>query len=116
MKLLLKLAIAALIANAAWQAGSAYADYYKFKDAVEQTTQYGKERSDSELRDRILELAAQYDVPLAEEGFEVQRVENHTIVQGGYAQPIQLFPGFEKAWPFTFYIDTFVLGQPQPKR
>ena len=113
MKLLLKLAVAALIANAAWQAGSAYADFYKFKDAVQQTTQFGPGRSDSELRDRILELAAQYDLPLAEEDFELQRVENHTIVQGGYSKPLQLLPGFEKPWPFTFYIDTFVLKQPQ---
>ncbi len=109
IKLLIKLAVAGLIANAAWRLGSAYAGYYKFEDAVQQTTQYGPEKSDAELRDRILELAAQYDVPLAEDGFTIERQENHTVVDGGYATPIQLLPGFERAWPFTFHVDTFVI-------
>jgi hypothetical protein len=109
IKLVIKLAIAALLANAAWRVGSAYADYYKFKDAVQQTTQFGPERSDAELRDRILELAAQYDVPLAEDGFSVERSENHTIVDGGFATPIEVVPGFERPWPFTFHVDTFTI-------
>jgi hypothetical protein len=108
-KLLIKLAVAGLIANAAWRLGSAYAGYYKFEDAVQQTTQFGPDRSDAELRDRILELAAQYDVPLAEDGFTIERVENHTIVDGEYATPIQLFPGYERAWPFAFHVDTFTI-------
>jgi hypothetical protein len=109
VKLVVKLALAALIANGTWRVGSAYATFYRFKDAVEQTTQYGPERSNAELRIRVLELAEQYDVPLDEESFTVERVENHTIVDGAYVVPIDLLPGVQRQWPFPFHVDTFVL-------
>jgi hypothetical protein len=114
MKLIIKLLITALIANAAFRVGSAYATYYKFKDAVQQSTQYGAERTDRELRDRILELAAQYDVPLEEDGFTVAREENHTIVDGAFSVPIEVFPGVRRDWPFTFHTDTFVVRVQKP--
>ena len=109
IRLVIKLALAALIANAAWQVGSAYASHYKFIDAVQQTTQYGPERSDAELRTRILELAAQYDLPLAEDGFTIAHDMNHTIVDGSLTRPIEIFPGYTRDWPFTFHTDTFVV-------
>jgi hypothetical protein len=109
MKLIVKLLIAAVLANAAWRVGSAYAAFYKFKDAVYQTAQYGPARSDAELRERVLELAVQYDLPLSEEGFTITREENHTIVDGGYTVPIEFFPGVRREWPFTFNVDTFVI-------
>ncbi|MCC7416471.1 MAG: hypothetical protein IT176_04955 [Acidobacteria bacterium] len=112
-KLLVKLVLAGLIANATWRLGTAYADYYKFKDSVQQTTQFGPERSEEDLRVRILELAAQYGVPLADDGFTVERSQNHTIVDGGFATPIELFPGYERPWPFSFHIDTFVIARPE---
>ena len=108
IKLIVKFALVALVANATWRVGSAYATFYKFKDAVEQTTQYGPERSDADLRSRVLELAAQYGVPLDEEGFTVERVENHTIVEGAYVVPIEFAPGVERQWPFPFHVDTFI--------
>ena len=59
-RLLVKLAIAGLIANASWRMGSAYLSFYRFKDAVAETTQYSKEKSDDELRqDRRVDHAAQ---------------------------------------------------------
>ena len=109
IKLIIKLVIAAVIANAAWRLGTNYASFYKFKDAVYQTTQYGPARSDVELRGRVLELAAQYNVPLDEEGFTIERRENHTIVDGAYTVPIEFFPGVRRDWPFVFTVDTFVL-------
>ena len=116
IKTLIKLAIAALIAHAAWRGAVAYSAYYKFKDAVEQETQYGPEKSDRELHDRVLALAAQYDVPLEDDGFTIEHRENHTIVDGSFATQIEMFPGFKKPWPFTFHVDTFRLkGQLQPR-
>ena len=37
IKIIVKMAIAALIANASWRVGSAYLTYCRFKDAVEET-------------------------------------------------------------------------------
>lgn len=109
IKLIIKLLIAAVLANAAWRVGSAYAAHYKFTDAVYQTTQYGPARSDAELRQRVLELAEQYNVPVDDESFTIERVENHTIVDGAYTVLIEFFPGVRHDWPFTFNVDTFVI-------
>jgi hypothetical protein len=109
IKAILKLAIAALIANASWRVGSAYLSFYKFKDAVQETTQFDADRSDELLRQRILELAAQYDVPVAADGFTIQRSDYHTIVDGAYTQKIDVLPGYPYPWRFSFHTDTFVV-------
>jgi hypothetical protein len=107
IRLLVKLAVAGLIANAAWRAGSAYLSFYRFKDAVAQTAQYGKGRSDDQLRQRILELASNYDVPLAEDAVTVRHQDDHTLVDGSFTKLVDVVPGYRYPWLFTFSIDAF---------
>ena len=111
IKLLLKLAIVALIANATWRIGTAYATHYRFTDAVQATTQFRGSKSDEQIQERVLDLASQYDVPLAQDGVTVRKEANsHTIVDGAYTKPIDVVPGFTYKWPFKFHVDTFALG------
>lgn len=113
MKLLIKLTIVALVANATWRVGSVYLSHYKFKDSVQQMTQYRGDKSDEQIRQRIFELAAQFDIPVGEESLTIRRDEDHTIVDGSYKRPIDLLPGFTYAWPFTVHIDTFTVRPPK---
>jgi hypothetical protein len=116
LKLLVKLALAALVANAAFRLGTAYLSYYRFTDAVTQTAQFGTDRSEAEIRRRVLELASEYDVPLAEDAFTIRRTdENHTIVDGAYTQPVDLLPGYQYRWPFTVHIDVFTFKREKPE-
>ena len=57
MKTIIKLVIVAIIANATWRAGSAYAKHYRFVDAVQQATQFRAKQSDDQIHDRVFELA-----------------------------------------------------------
>ena len=107
IKLIIKLAIAALIANAAWRVGNVYLSYYKFKDAVQEITQFRGQKSDSEIESRIFELADQHDLPLTHSNLTVRREESHTIVDASYIQPVELAPGFIYPWPFAVHVDTF---------
>lgn len=107
IKLALKLAIVALVANAAWHLMTAYTSYYKFKDAVQQTTQFGNDKSIDQLRARVLGLASDYDLPLGEDDFTIRRETLHTIVDGAYLANIDLLPGYSKPWRFEFHTDTF---------
>ena len=107
LRLVLKLAIAALIANAIWRAGSAYVAFYRFKDAVAEAAQYSRAKSEAELRQRVLDLASDYDVPVAEDAVTIRLENNHTLIDASYTQPVDLLPGFRYRWPFTFSIDTF---------
>lgn len=108
IKSLIKLALAALVANAIWRVGSAYATFYRFRDAIQQSTQFSHGRSDAELQQRIIDLAAQYDIPLAADGFTVRRVGDHTFTEGEYRQDIDFAPGLTRPWPFKWETDTFV--------
>ena len=109
MKFIVKLLIAALIANAAWHVMSAYASFWKFKDAVAQTAQFGNDKSVAMLKNRILQLATEYDLPVDDNGFTVTRSREslHTVVDGSYTREIELVPGYSRRWPFPFHIDTF---------
>ena len=60
IKTILKLALAAFIANAAWRLGSEYITEFKFTDAVREAAIY-EGRGDFDLRQHIAGLAAQFD-------------------------------------------------------
>jgi hypothetical protein len=110
LKLLVKLAIAGLIANAAWRTGSTYLSFYRFRDAVSETAEYSKGKSDAELRRRILDLASNYDVPLAEDAVTIERKDDHTLVDGSYTTLVDVVPGYRYPWLFTFSIDAFTIA------
>lgn len=109
IRFILRLAIAAFIVNATWRVGSAYMTYYRFTDTVTQTAQYSKGKSEEELRQRVLELAAEYDVPLGENAVTVRRKSNHTFVDGSFTKPVDLLPGYRYPWPFRVNIDVFTI-------
>jgi hypothetical protein len=113
MKTLLKLALVALIANATWHLWGVYASHFKFKDAVQSLAQYGADKSEEEVRERILTLAAEYDVPITSENFTLSRKEKHTIIDGAYTRPVDLAPGFTYPWSFSWHVDTFTVTPPK---
>jgi hypothetical protein len=113
MKLLLKLAVVGLLANAAWRIGGAYASLYQFRDAVRQAA-LKPDQSEAVLRERVLQIAADYGVPL-EESFTITTEPRRTFLAGSYEQPMLLFPGYEYQWPFTWEVDAYVVD-PQKVR
>ena len=115
IKTLLKLAIVALVANAAWHAWGAYAAHFKFKDAVQEASQFGGDKSVDELRERVMYLAGQYDVPITESDFTITRHESDTIIDGAYTRPVEIAPGFVYQWPFTWHVDTFSVKPAKPE-
>jgi hypothetical protein len=113
LKVVVKLALSALIANAAWRLGSAYVQFYKFKDAVTETAQFGGGQSSSDLTRRMLILASEYDLPLAEGDLTVRRDDrHHTTVDGSYSTPIDFAPGFRRRWAFQLHVDVLTLQAP----
>jgi hypothetical protein len=109
MKSLIKLLIAALIANATWRIGTEYLSYYRFKDSVREFMEHKASKNESQVRDRIMELASQYDIPIADDALTIRQVNNHTFVDGSYIKPIDVVPTYHYNWPFEFHIDTFVV-------
>jgi hypothetical protein len=116
MKTLIKLALTALITYGAWNAASAWVQYSKFKSAVSDLSQTGNELTTDQLHERVLALAAEYSIPLAEDAFTVSRTKlSHTVIDGSYTQSVNVLPWYAYSVPFTFHVDTFVIGTPPVK-
>jgi hypothetical protein len=112
IRLLLKLIVVALLANATWHAFNVYAPHYRFKDGAQYAAQFRGASSDEVLRDKILSLASEFDVPVTEDGVAVSHVGQHTFVEVSYVTPIELVPGFKRPWPLSFKIDVLTMNTP----
>lgn len=104
IKTLLKLALAALIANAVWRVGSEYITEFKFKDAVTEAAIY-EGRGDVDLRQRVAALAIQFDVPQDADAVRVMRDGPHLVVEGSYTKPVELIPGHPYGWTFNWMVE-----------
>src|SRR5947208_3517529 len=120
MKLILKLAIAALLANAAYRVGSEYLNFIKFREDVREAVIF-KSKTDEELRRRITEAATRYDVPIDDDAVAIRREDKRIFVDGQYKKNIEVVPTFTYTWPFTFAVDatpstTALLIPPPPEK
>jgi hypothetical protein len=75
-RVLLKLAIVALVLNAAWQVGSTYLRFYQFQDALQELAQFGESRGDKQLCTQAMEHAANLEVPITAGGISIRRGSN----------------------------------------
>jgi hypothetical protein len=110
VKTLLKLIVVALIANALWRAGSAYTTFYRFKDSIYEAAMQGTTEAD--LKQKVVELAHTYDLPLTAEDLTVIREVQHVSVKTSYTSPVAVLPGYEYQWPFTVDVDAYVIAAP----
>jgi hypothetical protein len=112
IKLAIKLAIAALIANAAWQAGRTFAAHYQFRDEVRQAALI-RGQTDAQLQQRVLELAADYDIPLTADALTIRREERHVYVEGFYLRVVPIAPRVEYPWRFDWEVDAYIIDPPR---
>jgi len=106
MKLAIKLILVALIANAAWHLGNAYMSFYRFKDGVEQAALFSVGKSDAAVKQKVLDLAAQYSVPVDEDNFTFRREAGHTYISGTYTQNVDLLPNYHFPWKFSWSVES----------
>jgi hypothetical protein len=104
VKLILKLAIVALLANAVFRVGSEYVTYVKFRDAMRDAAMF-KAATDEDLRRRIMDLSTDYDIPLSDDAFTIHREERHVVIDGSYRKAIEVAPTLRYQWPFSWSID-----------
>ena len=113
IRLLLKLVVVALLANATWHLFGVYAPHYRFKDSAQYAAQFRGDSSDEVLRDKVLALASQFDVPVTEDDVSVTHVGQHTTVTVSYVTSLELVPGLKRPWPLSFSVDVLTLNTPK---
>jgi hypothetical protein len=65
---------------------------------------------DAWVHDRIVAIAAQYDVPVDEKAIEINSERSHTQITVYYVRQINIVPGVKRDWPFSMHVDA--LRQP----
>jgi hypothetical protein len=108
VKTLLKLAIAALILNATWRIGSEYLKDYELRDATHEAAMI-EGQSEEQLRQRVVELAQKYDAPVSDADVDITVDQRHVFVTLAYQKRIQVVPGYEYPWNFSWTADAYVL-------
>jgi hypothetical protein len=112
MKLLIRLAITVLLANAAFRIGNEYLIHYRFRDSVREVATY-RAGSDAELRQRVLDTAMSYSIPLEEDGFTIQLESGRALIRGAYTKRIEVVPGLPFPWRFNWEVEAPVNDAPR---
>jgi hypothetical protein len=118
-KTLIKIVIALIVLHGAFRIGSAYWNFYRYEDALQQLAQFGERRADKQLCDEAIETAANYGVPIPADGLTIFRGNNppHNCggepsapaarqpatqirIEGSYVERVQVLPGYVYPWEF----------------
>jgi len=108
----IQLALLAAVANATWHVFTVYSANYKFLDAVEYAAQYRGDKTDEQLKQQVLEMAAQAELPIDPDQLSVTHAETHTVVETSYTRVVELFPGVKYPWPMTVHVDAYTTAPP----
>jgi hypothetical protein len=100
VRMAIRLAVVFLIAHALYQFVPTYVRYQQFKDSVNETAMFAKGKSDADITNRVMELAAEHDIPLEREYVQVRRQGDHTYIDASWVSLIKWVPGYERAWQF----------------
>jgi hypothetical protein len=121
-KNLIKIAVALIVIHGAFRVGTAYWNFYRFEDALQQAAQFGERRSDKQLCDEAMEAAGNYGVPIPPSGLTIFRGNNPPYtcdggptaapsgaptqpagqirIEGAYTDRLQVLPGYFYPWEF----------------
>ena len=108
----IKLALLALVANATWHLFVGFSAHYKFRDGAQYAAQNRGDKTDEQLHDAIMNLAAEADLAIPPEAVVVKHEGLRTSVTASYTQTLELVPNRPYPVPFSFQIDTYSLQSP----
>ena len=100
---LLRLAVVFCIAWAAWHAGSAAWQQFRFSSDVEDIAKFGPENDEQAVRAAVLEAAAKYALPVGEQDVRIRRqaAPAHLYIDVAYTVHIEVLPRVVYPWTFT---------------
>lgn len=109
---IVKLAIFLLFVHALYRFVPVYFHYQQFKDAVHETALFGKRKSDAEIYERIMELAAQHKIPLHRDYVHIRRDRDDLYISASYVESIEWLPTYKRQWQFDVGEQAFTNVRP----
>ena len=73
---------------------------------------FGARRTSQQVHAEIMERALELRLPLKPEDLSVRWGTRRRIAEASYTQQVQFFPSYPYAVPFSFNVDTDVVGTP----
>jgi hypothetical protein len=114
MKTIIKLIIAAVLANAAYRSGSVFLKYYQFKDETQQMVLFGQAETITALTSQILSEAMKRGVPLDGDGVTVTRQGMRTVAEISYTESVEVFPRYLYPVAFSFTAEAYGVAGASP--
>jgi hypothetical protein len=105
LRSIIRLALVALVVHAAVRTVPVFWAQVKFRDAVEEMAMFSGKRTDREVADRVMQIAARLDVPLAREDLQVRKAQHTTYVDATYTAQLEVFPRTFYPWTFQIHIE-----------
>ncbi|MGE5812934.1 MAG: hypothetical protein ACM36C_00450 [Acidobacteriota bacterium] len=98
LKRLVQLLIAVILIYAGWHAGVAYFHYYQFTDAIGELALFAGTSTEDQLKERVVQLAQQYDVPVDASLITVHTSADATQISAPYTEKVNLLPNYVYEW------------------
>lgn len=102
IRTVIKLAIVAVVVHAAVRIVPVYWNYFKFKDAVQETANFSSKRTEEEVRTRVHAITQRLDLPISLQDIRVRKSGETTFVETQYTEQLEYFPG--QKYPVEFKI------------
>jgi hypothetical protein len=98
LKRLISLLLAVVVIYAAWHTGMALLHYYQFKDAIGELALFAGTSTEDQLKERVMQLADQYEIPLDSEAVTVRTDPDVTDIATAYVASVKLLPNYTYEW------------------
>ena len=116
MKSIIKIALALAVATAAVQGGRAALKHYTFVDRLQEAMLFGGRLTETQIADRVMELAADAGIPLDPEQLTVRREPFLITIDAPYTETVDLLPGFySRRWDFDASVSVRLLEDTRPR-
>lgn len=100
----IRLVVVVLVVHAAVKIGPIFWTHFKFRDSVHDLAMFSVKRTEREVLERVMDIAARMDVPLSRDDVSVRKDKQTTIVAASYRAQLEYFPKRYYPWDFSFEV------------
>ena len=116
MKSIIKIALALVLLTATVQGGRAALKHYTFVDTLQEAMLFGGRLNEAQIADKVMELAADQDIPLDPDQLTVKRDPFLITIDAPYTDTVNLLPGFySRTWDFDASVSVRLLEDTRPR-
>ena len=105
LRKLVKLGVLLLIVHALYRSIPIFIRYYEFRDAVREAALFSKGRTDQEIAQRVMQLAAKYEIPIEQEAIYIRHEGQTTYIDAEYLEEIEWVPTYKRPSLFTVNVE-----------